>query len=100
MSDHEKHEGGDGVDEVVHEYDDIQEYDNALPRWWLWTLFGTMIFGFIYWMGYQTFQILDGPRATYDKEMAAVRAAEIERMKAAGPVTAVSPPGLPFGLKG
>ena len=35
-----------------HEYDGIQELDNNLPLWWLWTFFGAIIFGFIYWLHY------------------------------------------------
>lgn len=27
-----------------HEWDGIKEYDNPLPRWWLWTLLATVIF--------------------------------------------------------
>jgi len=31
-----------------HEYDGIQEYDNPMPRWWLATLWATVIFSVLY----------------------------------------------------
>lgn len=34
-------------------YDGIKEYDNPLPLWWLITFFGTIIFGFHYWIHYE-----------------------------------------------
>lgn len=32
-----------------HEYDGIQEYDQKLPNWWLYTLFGAIIFFLVDW---------------------------------------------------
>jgi cytochrome c oxidase cbb3-type subunit III len=37
-----------------HEYDGIQEYDNPLPTWWLWTFFLTIIFAFLYLIHYES----------------------------------------------
>ncbi len=34
-----------------HNYDGIQEYDNPMPKWWLYMFYGTIAFAFLY-MGY------------------------------------------------
>ena len=36
-----------------HDYDGIKELDNPLPMWWLFTFFGTIIFGFIYYIHFE-----------------------------------------------
>lgn len=58
-----------------HDYDGIQELDNPLPMWWLWTFFGTIIFAFIYYIHYE---FRAGPNL--DEELAADMAA-IEQVK-------------------
>ena len=35
-----------------HEWDGIQELNTPLPRWWLWTLYATIIWAFAYWIAY------------------------------------------------
>jgi len=49
-----------------HEYDGIKELNNPLPKWWLATFFGTIIFAFFYF-GY--FQLGHAP--SQDERLAA-----------------------------
>jgi len=39
--------------EMDHEYDGIKECDNPLPRWWLITFYGAILFGLGYFFYYQ-----------------------------------------------
>jgi cytochrome c oxidase cbb3-type subunit 3 len=73
---------------VVHEYDGIQECDNKLPVWWLWTFYGAIIFALGYWMHYHTLKTGDTPAVAYEKVKEAELAAEAARIKAAGEVNA------------
>jgi len=57
------------VDRIIHEVDGIQEYDNKLPNWWLYTLFGAIAFAFVYWYGFQTTGIGESPAQAYRNEM-------------------------------
>lgn len=59
-----------------HEYDGIQELDNNLPLWWLWTFFGAIIFAFIYWIHYS----LDGGGLSLDQELK-ISMAKIEQQR-------------------
>ena len=45
-----------------HEWDGIEELNNPLPRWWLWTFYATCIWGLIYTIAYPAWPLLD--RAT------------------------------------
>jgi cytochrome c oxidase cbb3-type subunit 3 len=64
MTDH------DEEDRVVHEVDGIEEYDNQLPRWWLYTLFGAIAFAAGYWFIYQSGGFADSPYQAYQAELA------------------------------
>ncbi len=46
-----------------HEWDGIREYDNPLPRWWLWTFYATIIWGIAFTIAMPAWPIL-GDRAT------------------------------------
>lgn len=44
-----------GVDTTGHEWDGIKELNNPLPRWWLWTLYATIIWSIGYVIVYPAF---------------------------------------------
>jgi cytochrome c oxidase cbb3-type subunit 3 len=55
---------------VHHVYDGIEEQDNRLPNWWLAILWGTIFFGFGYYLYYHNFEAGPSERATYERALA------------------------------
>ncbi|MBX3355856.1 MAG: c-type cytochrome [Phycisphaeraceae bacterium] len=53
-----------------HEYDGIREYDNPLPQWWTWLMWGTVLFSVPYFVFY-TFGTGETLEQSYDSETAA-----------------------------
>lgn len=51
-----------GVPTMGHEWDGIQELDNPMPRWWLWTFYATIVFAVGYCIAYPAIPLLE--RAT------------------------------------
>lgn len=48
MTDHKRIDEATGTQTVGHEWDGIEELDTPMPRWWLWTLYLTIIWGIGY----------------------------------------------------
>ncbi len=63
---------------LEHEYDGIQEYDNPLPRWWLGTFAGTVIFSVIYVFNIGPVGNGNGRIADYEAEVQAFALAHPE----------------------
>lgn len=48
-----------------HEWDGIKEYDNPMPRWWLWTLYATIAWGVWYTIAYPAWPLIQRATAGY-----------------------------------
>jgi cytochrome c oxidase cbb3-type subunit III len=78
MSDHSR-PGSSPEDENLrpHVYDGIQEYDNRLPNWWLYTLYGAIVFTIGYWFYYAHSDLAADDGARVVAEMARIDAAKL-----------------------
>lgn len=47
-----------GVETVGHEWDGIEELNNPLPRWWLWTFYATIVFAIGYCIAYPAWPLI------------------------------------------
>ena len=43
-----------------HEWDGIQEWDNPLPRWWLYIFYACIVFSIGYWIAMPAWPTLNG----------------------------------------
>ena len=74
-----KTRAGKMVNEVAstgHSWDGITEYDNPMPRWWVWTFYATIVWGVIYTIFYPAWPLINGAtqgllHTNYRKELAA-----------------------------
>ena len=62
--------------EIVHEYDGIEEADNALPRWWLAIFLATIVFGVGYWFYYHELELAPLPAAQLESDLAKLKATQ------------------------
>ncbi|WOK37456.1 cytochrome-c oxidase, cbb3-type subunit III [Sphingomonas sp. C3-2] len=47
-----------GTETVGHEWDGIEELNTPMPRWWLWTLYATIVWGVAYTVAYPAWPML------------------------------------------
>ena len=72
-----------------HEYDGIQEYDNPMPRWWIWLFWATIVFAVLYWFNVPGIGSGRGRIANYEREMAAAQ----EKFGSRAPAPGAGPTG-------
>jgi cytochrome c oxidase cbb3-type subunit 3 len=72
------------VDTTGHQWDGIEEYNNPLPRWWVWVFYATIVWGIGYTIAYPAWPLIKeatpgllgaSTRADVAAEIAAVDAA-------------------------
>ncbi|MEX6506780.1 cytochrome-c oxidase, cbb3-type subunit III [Jiella sp. M17.18] len=82
-----------GVETTGHSWDGIKELNNPLPRWWLWTFYGCIAFALVYTILYPAWPMIHSAtpgllgwssRAELGRQMAAVNAANAEKLQAIG----------------
>jgi len=56
---------------IAHNYDGIQEYDNPLPRWWVYLFYATIIFSVAYLFNVPGIGSGKGRVANYEADVAA-----------------------------
>jgi cytochrome c oxidase cbb3-type subunit 3 len=76
-------EGGNTTGHVWD--DDLREYNNPMPRWWLWLFYGTVIFSLLYLVLYPGLGRYEGTlgwsqEKQYEQQMAKAAAAFRERV--------------------
>jgi cytochrome c oxidase cbb3-type subunit 3 len=69
--------------------DDIREFDNNLPRWWLWTFYLACIFAVLYWGHYHLLRTGALPRAEFAAELRVAEQRQAAQL-ASKPVTGES----------
>ena len=62
MADKKRIDAATGTETVGHEWDGIEELDTPMPRWWLWALYASIVWGVIYTILYPAWPLVD--RAT------------------------------------
>lgn len=71
-------------DTTGHSWDGIEEYNNPLPRWWLWTFYATIIWGIGYTVLYPAWPLVDhATRGLWGGDPRQDVAAEIQSFDAA-----------------
>ena len=91
MADKKRIDEATGTETVGHEWDGIEELNTPLPRWWLWSLYATIIWGVAYTIAYPAWPLISeatagvlnwSSRGQLEKELAADQARRAPVMNA------------------
>lgn len=91
MADNKRIDEATGTSTVGHEWDGIEELDTPMPRWWLYALYASIVWGIIYVILYPAWPLInDATKGTLGwtsrgelQEQLDARAKELEPIKAA-----------------
>lgn len=72
---------------LEHNYDGIQEFDNPMPRWWVYIFWATIVFSVLYWLNVPGIGNGRGRVADYERDLAAAAAASA-KLQAEQPASA------------
>jgi cytochrome c oxidase cbb3-type subunit 3 len=64
-----------------HTYDGIQEYDQKLPNWWLFTWYITMVWFVIAWVAYYQLSLGESGEEQVDKALANIKAIQLKELE-------------------
>lgn len=74
-----------GKNEVVlreHEFDGIQEFDQKLPNWWLFSFYGAIVFFVAYWFIYYSTDMLPTEAESINARMSVIEQAKKKELEA------------------
>ncbi len=60
-----------------HSFDGIQEFDKRLPNWWLYTLYGAILFFVVFWFAHQIAHVMPSDAERVEAAMARIAAAKM-----------------------
>ena len=65
MADKEQKTNKEGFGTTGHEWDGIEEWNNPLPRWWVWIFYATIVWGIWYTIAYPAWPMISGATEGY-----------------------------------